>query len=70
MSKFKVGDEVTLVPSIVEPYFGWGSVKHGDIGVVDCITGIDKVRVNFPKQRGWSARPWELMLVTFTLENE
>lgn len=70
MSKFKVGDEVTLDPSIMEPYYGWGSVKHGDIGIVTPTTERDRVRVNFPTQSGWSARPHELVLVNFSLENE
>lgn len=70
MSKFKIGDEVTLDPSIIEPYYGWGLVRHGDIGIVSRTKEKDRVRVDFPKHCGWSAKEHELVLVTFTLENE
>ena len=64
MPEFKVNDYVkVIVPPDKEPQFGWGSVQSGDIGRVVAV-GPDRVRVNFPNHRSWSALLGELELVT------
>ncbi|WP_419884867.1 hypothetical protein [Paenibacillus sp. B-A-8] len=62
--KFNVGDSVKLTIADGEkPCYGWGSVSNGDIGKVTRVFGAS-LRVDFPKQRGWDAKPEELAKVT------
>lgn len=51
---FKVGDRVRVKSSVRTPYFDWGSVQHGDIGVITSINGGD-AECDFDAQTGWSA---------------
>lgn len=58
-----VGDAVKLtITDGKSPKHGWGSVSNGDVGEVIAVLP-DKIRVNFPKQRGWNAGPEELTKV-------
>jgi len=62
--EFKVGDYVKLsIPDGKSPYFDWGMVENGDVGKVVSVWDY-KVVVDFPKQKGWSAKPEELVKLT------
>lgn len=62
--KFSVSDSVRLtIADGKSPKYGWGGVKNGDVGTVIEILP-DKVRVAFPKQSRWNAKPEELAKVT------
>ncbi|CAE7890786.1 HERC2, partial [Symbiodinium sp. KB8] len=54
-----VGTRVRVRPSVSDPAFGWGSVSHGEIGVISSINGTD-CEIDFPSQSGWSGRLDEL----------
>lgn len=62
--EFSVGDSVKLV--IAEgksPYYGWGSVKNGDVGTVT-YANSEKLTVKFPKQHTWNGLPSEFVKLT------
>ncbi|MEC0167904.1 hypothetical protein [Paenibacillus graminis] len=60
---FSVGDTVKLtVADGGRPCYGWGRVSNGDIGKVAYVSS-DSISVDFPKQRGWNAKPEELTKV-------
>ena|GEM_PF-3499291 len=63
-SKFAVGDSVKLtIPEGARPACGWGSVTNGEIGTISNISG-DRVRVDFPSQKGWNGRLSEFTKLT------
>lgn len=59
---FEVGDQVRVKPSVASPRYGWGEVKHEDVGLVSQIRK-DLIKVDFEKQKSWSADPDELELL-------
>lgn len=62
----KSGDNVRLtIADGKTPNHGYGSVKNGDIGVVNN-AGSRDVYVNFPAQSGWHGLITELTLITET----
>lgn len=63
MTKFKVGDRVRVLAD--EPFFSWGRIKKGDVGVVRHLYKSESIEVvvDFPKQDGWYAKARELELV-------
>lgn len=50
-ASFGVGDRVRVRLG-VEPKYGWGSARQGDVGTVAALAG-DDCRVNFPGHAGW-----------------
>lgn len=60
MTKFKVGDKVRAI----DASHGWGSVSEGDIGVVASVSSYgDRIYVDFPTFKHWTATPKVLELV-------
>lgn len=62
--RFKTGDRVRVKASVKTPTWGWGAVKHGDVGVVRHVGG--RMAVDFPAQEDWTAEPEEMELVEDT----
>lgn len=63
--EFKVGDKVRVRSNVKEPQHGWGSVAHGDIGVVNSVCGDsgEVLYCNFPHQSWWKGAVDEMELV-------
>ncbi|MDZ4245622.1 MAG: hypothetical protein U1D67_00710, partial [Dehalococcoidia bacterium] len=59
-TKFKVGDEVTII--VKEPELGWGEVKPGDVGVIAKIVGNKEVVIDFPDNPMWQGSLSEIAL--------
>lgn len=66
---FKKGDKVRVKDSVRSPYYAWGKVTRGSVGVVvrDAAENADFMAVDFPEQRNWSAKPREMELVETSL---
>lgn len=64
--KFKTGDKVRVKRSVEHPHFGWGRVTHDDIGVVASYSRyqVDELIVHFPVFQNWSAKEYEIELVS------
>lgn len=61
-AEFKVGDRVRVIAS--KPHFGWGHVHRLDEGKVsETADRSGDLRVDFPAQKSWTARPAELELI-------
>jgi hypothetical protein len=59
---FKIGDRVRVKASVAQVAYGWGTVKHGDVGVVRSVESAAHMTVNFERQEGWGANPSEMEL--------
>ena len=58
-----VGSRVRVKPSVANPKHGWGSVKHGHVGIVKPLEdGGEKMYVDFPSHSGWAGRTAEMEL--------
>ncbi|MDQ0154963.1 hypothetical protein [Robertmurraya andreesenii] len=63
-AKFSEGDTVKLViKEGKRPHYGYGLVDNGEIGTIREIRK-DLIKVDFPSQSGWSAKPNELEKVS------
>ncbi|XP_056115922.1 E3 ubiquitin/ISG15 ligase TRIM25 [Rhinichthys klamathensis goyatoka] len=60
---FKVGNRVSIRPSVKEPKHGWGSITHNSIGVIKKIQG-ESLIVDFPEQIEWTGVLSEMELVS------
>ena len=61
-TEFKVGDYVKLsIKDGERPYFGWGGVKNGEVGVIKEIQPDGVLKVDFPSFSWFSAKPNELI---------
>jgi len=56
----EVGDKVKVKASVQKAQYGWGSVKHGDVGTVKTIKPNGDGYVDFPSQSSWTAKMSEL----------
>ena len=59
---FALGDQVRVRLSVLKPRHNWGSVKPGEIGTVAELQGGDKMKVDFPNSKSWSAHIPEMEL--------
>lgn len=58
-----VGARVMVDPTLSSPAYGWGSVKHGDVGTVVELRDSNTAYVDFPRHTRWAGKPSELVLV-------
>ncbi|XP_073672917.1 uncharacterized protein [Garra rufa] len=64
-SVVKIGDQVRVKPSVVNPTHKWGAVTHKSIGVVQKIHGsLESLIVDFPEHKKWTGLFSEMELVT------
>lgn len=54
-SKISVGQHVNILPTCIEPIYGWGGATLESVGVVRDIT-CGEVVVDFPTHLGWKGR--------------
>lgn len=59
---FKVGDSVRVKGSL-RPWFGWGSARSGEMGIVKALRDKQMVTVEFPSNASWNADVYDLELV-------
>lgn len=60
--KAQVGDKVKMVA--IEPNYGLGSIKVGDVGIVTTIHDSGIYLIDFDAQSNWSGRSSELEVIT------
>ena len=60
---FKVGDKVRVKASVARPSYGWGDVRHGEVGAITSIDGTWGLTVDFPHQVRWRAVSRDMELV-------
>ncbi|XP_066533400.1 uncharacterized protein [Hoplias malabaricus] len=58
---FRIGDKVRVKASVSSPKHGWGHASHKSVGVVKEING-EKMTVDFPEHKSWSAAASEMEL--------
>ena len=56
-----VGDRVRVKYSVKTPSCGWGSVKHGEVGILKNLSGTS-VTIDFPRNPGWGGTSVEVEL--------
>ena len=67
----KVGDRVRVRLGVANPTYGWGSVEHGDVGILTQIDKNGDCKVDFPQQSGWAGKLSEMEKVqAFSLNAE
>lgn len=59
---FAVGDFVMVKPTVQNPKYNWGEVKHGEEGIVQVVDEDGNLHVDFPSQKGWVALPSDMQL--------
>jgi hypothetical protein len=59
--RFAIGDCVTVKPSVQNPKYNWGDVKHGEHGIIQSIDEDGNLHVDFPSQKGWVADPADML---------
>jgi hypothetical protein len=55
---FEIGDQLRVKPGIKKPRYGWGTVKHGDVGVFRALrveSGVEKLVIDFRGKKEWKA---------------
>jgi len=57
------GTLVRVDATVENPYYGWGSVKAGDIGPVKGFDDRGRIIIDFPAQNGWIADAIEMLPV-------
>ncbi|MBN2459826.1 hypothetical protein JXB28_06080 [Candidatus Woesearchaeota archaeon] len=60
--KYKIGYKVRVRKDIEKPTYGWGDVKHGDIGVIKRVDSDGDLLIDFPNQSEWSGKASEMEL--------